>query len=46
MPGNLGQQSGALGLPGRQLEAPGPPGCRLGTQGLWSLIRGPGAPWS
>ena len=30
-PGNLGRQSGAVGLPGCQLEAPGPPGCQLGA---------------
>ena len=32
-PGNLGRQSGTLGIPGSQLEAPGPLGCRLETLG-------------
>ena len=45
-PGNLGRQSGALGLPGCQLEAPKPLACRLGPQAPWLLIRGPGASWS
>ena len=31
--GNLGRQSGALGLPGCQLEAPLPLACLLGTHG-------------
>ena len=32
-PGTLSRQSGALGLPGCQLEAPGTPGCQLEALG-------------
>ena len=52
-PGNLGCQSGALGVPGCQLEAPESLACRLGAQAPWLLIgalgllgRELGARWS